>query len=302
MKIRYIENSAVDLELWDALVRDSFNGSVFMSSWFLDIVCDGWAALVADNYKAVLPLPLKNILGTNYVLMPWFMKWLKPVGNDLVRNDMGLFLSEIPFPVVRMDLPACVSLDGGLGVRASTKQGFKLDLIRSYSRNRAAYRGLFRASLVRAIAGGLSVQSGISPLAFVEFMLRDAVLGEKMNQDLIAILRNLAVNCVRYKVGIVYGVYDRANALCAAVLFAGSHNQFFVICGAANAKGLETGAMYLLFDYFLEYHSELNITLDLFGLDLPNLANFAGDLGAAAQPYLSFKSAKLPWLLKLFNV
>jgi hypothetical protein len=46
----------------------------------------------------------------------------------------------------------------------------------------------------------------------------------------------------------------------------------------------------------------LNITLDLFGLDLPNLANFAGDLGAAAQPYLSFKSAKLPWLLKLFNV
>ena len=57
--IQYIAYNNLDYEKWDKCIIGSVNGSVYAKSWYLDIVCEQWDALVLNDYEAVMPLPKK---------------------------------------------------------------------------------------------------------------------------------------------------------------------------------------------------------------------------------------------------
>ena len=59
--IHYIQHKDIDFEKWDACVANSFNRLIYGFSWYLDVVCDDWDALVLNDYEAVFPLSLIHI-------------------------------------------------------------------------------------------------------------------------------------------------------------------------------------------------------------------------------------------------
>ena len=49
--IKYLHHSEIDKKKWDACIKESFNGMVYASSWYLDIVGFEWEALIENDMK-----------------------------------------------------------------------------------------------------------------------------------------------------------------------------------------------------------------------------------------------------------
>jgi hypothetical protein len=74
--INYIKHKDVDTEKWDRCIEQSVNGIIYAFSWYLDIVCDEWDALVDDDYESVFPLVKRKKFGINYIYPPFFTQQL----------------------------------------------------------------------------------------------------------------------------------------------------------------------------------------------------------------------------------
>ncbi len=61
--IKLLSNDQIDRALWDKTIESSPYGMIYALSWYLDIVCPDWEALVSDNYEQVMPLPVKKKMG-----------------------------------------------------------------------------------------------------------------------------------------------------------------------------------------------------------------------------------------------
>ena len=76
MAIIHLKHNQIDIAKWDECIDHSTNRMVYARSWFLDIVCTGWEALVAADYETVMPLTTGNKYGINYLYQPFFTQQL----------------------------------------------------------------------------------------------------------------------------------------------------------------------------------------------------------------------------------
>lgn len=57
MEAKLLDHHQIDKTLWDACVSASQRPDIYAFSWFLDIECPCWKAIVYGDYEAVFPLP-----------------------------------------------------------------------------------------------------------------------------------------------------------------------------------------------------------------------------------------------------
>jgi hypothetical protein len=82
--INYLKHTEIDKALWDECIAQSVNRRVYAFSWYLDIVCPGWDALVGDNYMHVFPLTHRRKWGVGYLYQPFFAQQLGLFSRDLL--------------------------------------------------------------------------------------------------------------------------------------------------------------------------------------------------------------------------
>ena len=124
MKIAYLKHEEIDKYRWDKCVQESFNGIFYAFSFYLDEVCETWDALVADDYKAVMPIPKNTKFGITYSIQPLFCQQLGVF--SCVHLDEKLvwsFLKEIPsaFQYVHLHLNSQVHFTSGFNSISSKK-------------------------------------------------------------------------------------------------------------------------------------------------------------------------------------
>ena len=54
--IHYLKHHRIDKARWDRCISKAVNSRVYACSWYLDLVCPGWEALVEEDYTSVFPL------------------------------------------------------------------------------------------------------------------------------------------------------------------------------------------------------------------------------------------------------
>ena len=97
MKIQYLKHNQIDISKWDECISRSKNRLVYAQSWYLDLVCSDWDALVADNYKAVMPLTHGLKYGINYLYQPFFSQQLGVFSTSEPNKQMlEAFIKAIP--------------------------------------------------------------------------------------------------------------------------------------------------------------------------------------------------------------
>ena len=77
--LRYLPNSQINYQQWDACVSASPQALVYGLSWYLDVVSPGWAGLVEEEqgrYLTVMPLPEARKIGIPYLRQPFFAQQL----------------------------------------------------------------------------------------------------------------------------------------------------------------------------------------------------------------------------------
>src|ERR1035437_1443662 len=92
-----IDHYAIDRHKWDNCIDRSPNGSICVYSWFLDILCPQWSALVMGDYALVMPLPIRSKFGFYALLQPLFIQQLGVFGTETIQPEIiQQFIDNIP--------------------------------------------------------------------------------------------------------------------------------------------------------------------------------------------------------------
>ncbi|QZE13324.1 hypothetical protein K4L44_12080 [Halosquirtibacter laminarini] len=62
MSITILHNKDINREMWDNTINESSICSPTLQSWYLDIVCPDWQAVIKEDYSMVMPIVPSNDL------------------------------------------------------------------------------------------------------------------------------------------------------------------------------------------------------------------------------------------------
>jgi hypothetical protein len=300
--IRYIKHNEIDKKKWDECIAHSFNGIIYGYSWYLDIVCPGWEALVEEDYRKVMPLTGRSKLGIRYLYQPFFTQQLGVFSVDkLTGNDVARFLDAIPahFKLVEISLNTFNKLDDPAGYEMKRSLTHELDLIPSYETLHAQYSNNAKRNLKKGIKNGLTLAGFVSPGEVIA--LFKSGKGKEVSSftgNHYAILALLINECMSRGVGQVWGANDKEGKLCAGCFFVESNGKSIFLFSGRSAEAKANGAMFFLIDRFIAQNAQRNLVLDFEGSNDPNLARFYKSFGSKECVYLQVRKNNLPALIR----
>jgi len=300
--IKYLTNSEINKDRWDDCIKNSVNGIVYANSWYLDIVADGWSALVENDYEQVFPLISGKKWGINYLFQPVFSQQLGVFSQTLLTEEVvAKFLKAIPphFKFAEINLNTYNKLPQGK-YQSVEWVNHELDLINAYEKTFNGFSTNLKRKIKKAEKADLSILSNIKPEEIIRIFKENKGKELKTLEEVdYQKLRRLAYMGI-YK-GLVnnYGVYSPKNELCAGAIFLKSKHKIIFLFSGLTAEGRELNAMALLISSFIKDHSQHHITLDFEGSNDPQLARFYKSFGSITSTYPHLEINNLPLFTKL---
>jgi len=275
--IKHLKYEHIDKERWDDCIDQSFNGVIYAYSWFLDVVCEEWEALVVGDYERVFPLNFRKKSGISIIFQPFFTQQLGLFSRtELSPEVVNNFLAEIPahYKVIDLNLNIHNKPDFP-GFDYAPQVNHELDLIGDYAELRKNYSSNTRRNLVKAESMGLSVVNGIKPDDVIDLFRANRGKDIKVLKDANYLkLKRLIYTCMYKGMADVYGVYNEKNTLCAGAVFVENFKKSVFLFYGLSSEGRDKRAMFLLIDHFIKENANKHLTLDFDGSNDEALARF----------------------------
>lgn len=305
MKINYLSHNQIDKTAWDRCIAKAVNGKIYGYSWYLDVVCEQWDALVMEEYKAVFPLPFKEKFGISFLYQPFFTQQLGIFSTrHLTPEVVNNFLEAIPKKFIFGQLNLN-KLNEPLVKRWEISQqvNHELDLIEDYEKIYAGYSENTRRNINKARKHKLIISPGVKPEEIVTLFRgnRGKYIPHLKDNNYKRLLR-LIYQCQHNGKAMMYGVYDEQNTLCAGAVMVFSHHKVVFLFSAISETGRKQGAMFRLIDEFIRERSGNHLTLDFEGSNDVSLARFYKGFGATRLYYPAIQFNRMPFPVnKLFD-
>ena len=142
--IRHYQHHQIDKKKWDDCIRHSANTMIYAYSWYLDVVCKNWEALIEDDYKSVFPLTCRKKSGINYLFQPAFTQQLGLFSiQNISEQIVSDFVEAIPkkYKIIEINLNTGnsftsidFSVENNLTLELPLKSNYD-ELFRNYSTN-----------------------------------------------------------------------------------------------------------------------------------------------------------------------
>jgi hypothetical protein len=309
--IKYLKNKEIDIVKWDQCINKSFNGNVYALSWYLDIVHDGWEALVENDYERVMPLTVAKKFGVDYMFQPYFTQQLgifsiKKLNPDVIKK----FIHHIPLHIKYININLnSFNKPKGDGQKIVANKNHIQDLIKEYPDIAKKYSTNTKRNLQKSLKHKLSLMKNVKPELVIELFKENK--GKKLarwNDTHYQNLNRLMYSAMYKGRGLVYGVFTEKNELCAGAFFVKSNNRLVFLFSGSNTTARENHAMTFLIDSVIREFSRSQLVLDFEGSNDVNLARFYKGFGAKEIEYMGIEINRLTFpfrqlfdLYKLFR-
>lgn len=285
MNIRYLKNEDLNTARWDSCIQESMPSLLYAYSWYLDLVCDEWDALVLGDYEAVMPIPFTKKFGFKMALQAPFCQQLGVFSpSPLNENIVQAFLAAIPkkFHWVKLHLNYHNQVKSGITLRSN----YVLDLMPDMD----GLTGHFESSVLRSVRKSQKTSCAIlegidirSIMELVAWQNKDKKMG--ISPRSMQKLEKLIPACTQKGVLISIGLYSPVNHLCAVGVFLKDKQRLYYLLGASDEMGREYSGMPRILVYLIEKFVGQGYTLDFEGSEIPGVARFFKKFGAKNSPY-----------------
>lgn len=293
--LEYLRHEQIDKVRWDDCITHAPNALVYALSWYLDVVHEGWEALVEvndGNYQSVMPLTCNSKYGVNYLFQPFFTQQLGVFSRSpLTEEKVVSFLKAIPKKFLRVE----IRLNEGNPVpegfrRVDFHRNCLLDLRPSYELLTSHYHENTKRNLKKSLKYGLCLVKGVPVSTVVELFRHDRGASVKHWGDQeYARLERLIERAITSQNALVYGIQnsDNKEVICGAILLQFEHRIIFLFSGNSGA-GKSCQAMTFLLDQVIREFAGKMRWLDFEGSDDSDLARYYLGFGAEEKKYPSF--------------
>ena len=296
--LKYLDSEEIDRIKWDKCIESSVANQLYGYSWYLDIVSPGWCAIVENDYKSVLPLPVKKKYGIKYIVQPPLTQQLGIFANEVSTYDKILsFIEVIPSFYKLIDINLNHSNDAsGLSFKHGNKinyelklSGIKDDLKKKYSENT-----------------NRNVQKAINEVEIFENITINEITGlikenpvQKMNSGQFDWIKYFMEKIKERGNELLVGAYHN-GVLCAAVFLIIFKKRIYFILPVSASTGKEKRAMFAILDYIIGKYSGSDMTLDFEGSNIEGVARFYKGFGASPISYSRIRIVQFPRIFEFF--
>lgn len=296
-EIRYIRGYDLDRSRWDRLMSSAPNADLYGSSAFLDIMTDGWDAVVCGDYEAVLPLPVRKRWGFRYVNTIPFCGPFSVYGPETSDLSLEAMLHAIPRYLVRCDINVWTEVKvPPTGWSSTPRVNHLLDLSEDYLSIRGRYHATCKNILNRGLPGGWYLKSVFPVAAQIQLAGRFGGLGATAHRDTNRFER-LCTVWPEMGDTLSLAICDSSGQVHAGGVFLRSTDQLHFLLGWSSPEGRNNNASRHILDHIIRMNAGLPLTLDFEGSDIPGVAQFFESFGAVPLPYQLLRRDKLPAIL-----
>ena len=304
--IKYLKHREIDVKAWDKCINQSFNGIVYATSWYLDLVHEDWEALVENDYERVMPLTGGKKFGMDYLFQPYFTQQLGIFSQSMLNPEIvSLFIKQIPlhYKFIEINLNSFNKIESN-DLNIVSNKNHILDLINEHSKISSKYSTQTKRNLKKSRKAGLSLMKNIKPEAIISLFRENRGKDlQKWNDSHYNILKRLMYSSIYKGKGIAYGVFTGYNEMCAGAFFLKSNNRLIFLFSGSNETARETSAMTFLIDAVIEEFTPSQSIFDFEGSNDQNLARFYKGFGAKEIEYAGIQINKLNFPVRqVFNL
>lgn len=302
MDIRYLKHSEIDKVRWDRTVSQSENGMVYAETWYLDIVCPGWHALIAGDYDFVFPLTARKKFGFSYLYQPAFTQQGGIFGKNISQEVVQDFLLNIPtqFKLVEIQMNTSNTVDNISGFEIFKKRTYHLSLSDGIDALRKNYSENLRRNLKKASKAEVEIVDNATIEELITLFKsnrgKEGTNLKESDYDCLKLLINEAQKKGRISMPSVRN--DKGELIAGAVFLQSLHSLIFLF-SATNTQAKELGAMSMIIDDTIcKNAGRGNAVLDFEGSMDEDLARYYRGFGSKEIVYLQIRKNNLPALIR----
>lgn len=293
--IQYLEHNCIDKNRWDICIEKAHNGNIYAFSWYLDVVCGHWDALVNEDYSMVFPLPKRKKLNITYLFQPYFIQQLGLFSEmPLTEPIMHAFIEAIPREYKYGEL----NLNHFNPIRSlpyllTEQVNLELSLQDTYEKNFNQFTDNHRRNIRKSSVSGLNIVKDSDIQGVIDMFQKGKGMElNRLGEDFYKMLTKVyKVLMQRDRAGL--WMAESNGEACAGVLFAFSHQKAVFLFSASSEKGKKMSAMHFIVDAFIKEYSGKIKVLDFEGSNNSGLARFYSGFGAEHRNYYQMKINRL---------
>lgn len=299
--IHYLKHHQIDKTRWDRCINKAVNSRVYAFSWYLDMVCPGWEALVEEDYTYVFPLT-SRWKGIYYLYQPFFAQQLGLFSSEILTEArLHEFLEAIPrrFRFIEIHLNALNKPDA-TRVTVIPRTNFELDLISPYDQLVKQYHQNTTRNLKKAREQGVTINRRTETDELVTLFRENfGDLEGKLRFRDYEVMRHVIEYCRKHNKGFQLGAFSADGKLSAAAFFIREGTRIYYLFAASAMSARENGAMFSLIDSVIRENAAQNFTFDFEGSNDPGVGRFYHGFGALAVTYPMIRINRIKSLLLL---
>lgn len=303
MNLIYLTRSEIDTHRWDSFMEISMQGVVYGFSWYLDVVCENWNALVwpsADEYQIVMPLPVKSIFGFSVLYQPHFCQYLGLFSTvELTHEKVAVFLkacsdsfsyiSSYCFHPTNTQLLG-TALNSFPELQQNTNKTVWLSVQSEYN----GYTKDRRKNLLRADQWKWQEEMGddIEPLIDLFRHNHMSKITGGVAEKSLTIFKKLFEECLkRGNSELKYAYHE--GILHAGVLIIREGNIAVYIFNAADFTGRRGNARTFLLNNYFKMKGSEELVFDFESPDITSIHNFYRSFGGIEVPFINIRKNDL---------
>ena len=298
--IRFYQHDEVDKAKWNRCVEASEAATVFADYDFLSVVNPKWAALVLDDYAAVMPLTWRQKYGVKYIYNPFYCSRLGVFSDGNVSSELiQSFIKAVPKIFVTIDLSLNESISDDCAIPSGNLQiSYRLPLHESYEVISHGFSSNHKRNIRSSQDFGTKLDTELDVFEVIALFR-----GSRRGQD-----KSVRIQETDYRIFLemcdfarkrkaleVWGARDSDGTLLAGAVFLHDHNRIWFWASGRNEAFANRRAMFFLMDEYIRKYAGQPVTLDFNGSRTESVARFYAGFGAERYTYpaLNFCNNKL---------
>ena len=308
-----LRRSEIDDQLWNESIDRSQQRVVYGFSWYLDVVCEDWNALVwpsALDYQIVMPLPVRKRYGFSLIYQPHFCQYLGIFSEiSLTADQVKYFLQacSLQFPYISAYSLHPKNYEAVLSEIVKVKdlnyvvhktQIFSLQ--NNFQEIQKGYSADRKQNIKRSLQWNWTSQSGFEIETLIELFQSSNTstiqggVSLKTYRVLTELYKKLAEK--RYA-ELNYASID--GKIHAGALFINDGQHGIYLFNAADQTGRKGNARTWLLNLFFEDNCQSIGYFDFESAQVEQIASFYKSFGGETIPFIQISKNKLPLIIRL---
>lgn len=275
MNFSFIKSKEIDYAKWNKTINESQEPLIYAYSFYLDSICDNWAALINDDYSFVIPLPYFKLFNRYNFYQPQFIPKLGYFAAFIPDN---IFIDElfeqIPEKIssISIELNKTVNVNNNFSL--IKKKYYSIDLNSKYTKLYERFSQ--RTKNISKIDDYYFIINQTSPNEIINF-LNTYEFFKKNNKNYDLLRRIISLTTIK-NVNTIITAYSKQNEIIGISFFINSKYSSDLIF--LYAIDDDANIIFKMINLYLNNFANKAITLNFEWTQSKNLQILLNEIGA----------------------